>query len=86
MIDLPQLNMGEVAGLRSANRRLARLGVENVDLSYCEHGHNAECEAQVGRTRIRVRVHGRPDPVAAVDALVDEIERRRSRAIRRRRR
>lgn len=76
--------MANVAGLRAANRRLARLGVDAVDLSYCEHGHNAECQVQVGRAVQTANVHGAPDPVLAVDRLVEEVERlRRARGRRR---
>ena len=72
--------MDRVAGMRAANRRLARLGVETVDLSYCEHGCNAECRVQVGRVMQTVSVHGASDPVLAVDRLVAQVEQlRRSR-------
>ena len=72
--------MARVPGMQAVNRRLARLGVEFVDLTECEHGCGASTSCMVGRAEREVFVHGLPDPVTAVDALADEVERLRRRA------
>ena len=66
-----ETDMASVAGMASANRRLARLGVQEVDLSVCDHGCNAEAAIVIGSRRHTIKVHGQRDWVAAVDALAD---------------
>lgn len=66
-------DMNAVAGMSAANRRLARMGVAAVDLSYCEHGHNAECTIHLGRSTAHVESHGNISPLAAVDDLVERV-------------
>ena len=69
--------MGRVPGMAAAERRLARLGVEYVDMTWCEHGHGATAKATIGRIVQEFTVHAAPDPVAAVDELCDRVERAR---------
>lgn len=80
--DVPSLE--RLPGMRSATRRLARLGASDVDLGTCEHGVIARTRAQIGRARKKFESHGAKDPVTAVDALADAIENER-RKLRRRR-
>ena len=77
--------MGRVPGMAAAERRLARLGVEYVDLTHCDHGYGCEAVAAVGRARRRFRVHASPSPLAAVEQLADAVEHARRRARTRRR-
>lgn len=84
-MDPPEIDMARVPGMAAAQRRLARLGVEAVDMTYCDHGIGCEASAQVGRAEREFVVHGASDPAAAVDELAERIERAR-RAARRMRR
>lgn len=70
---IPEQDMAIVAGMRSANRRLARLGVESVDFTACDHGVGVSCRVQVKRVMRDVYIHGATDPITALDQLVDEI-------------
>ena len=77
-LNADELDMSRVPGMQAAHRRLARLGVETVDLTHCDHGFGCEASVQVGRAERTFTVHGASDPVAAVDELADRVERARS--------
>ena len=66
--------MANVAGMRSAHRRLARLGVQEVDLSSCDHGAGVRAIAPVRGVLHTFTVHGARDHLIALDQLCDEIE------------
>ena len=70
-------DMGRVPGMAAAERRLARLGVEFVDMTWCDHGHGATAEARVGRAHQKFTVHAASSPLAAVDELCEQVERAR---------
>ena len=81
---IPEIDMARVPGMAAAQRRLARLAVDTVDMSYCEHGHGCEGVAVVAGVPRTFSVHAAVSPVAAVDDLAEQIEQAR-RAARRRR-
>ena len=83
--DAAAVDMGRVPGMAAAERRLARLGVEFVDMTYCEHGHGATAEAVVGRASRKFMVHAASSPVVAVDELCDRVEQARRMTRRKRR-
>ena len=83
--DAAAVDMGRVPGMAAAERRLARLGVEWVDMTYCEHGAGCTAEAQVGRAPRKFTVHAASSPVAAVDELCERVERARRMTRRKRR-
>lgn len=76
---IPEQNMNTVAGFQSANRRLAKLGVEDVDLTLCDHGAGTSCLVNVRGVNHRVSVHGAKDHLTALDQLCDEISALRRR-------
>lgn len=83
-MEAPTFEMAGMAGMEAANRRCAKLGIEAVDMTWCDHGHGAEAKVQDGRVTRKLTVHGHPTPVAAIDAMCDLLEAHRRKYGRRR--